>query len=150
MLVCLKLQFLKEANVRQCNSRGRRALGVGGGGAGGERREAGGAQGARVTAGAAAVVESAVWTRLKVKLVFSSLIIVAAVRRDLVSCNHKKERSAPRSGPRGTGAPSWVQAPAWLEVARNTFGPARVPARPRVGAVLRVSVALHPRRAARN
>lgn len=95
-------------NARQCNSRGRGALGVAGGGAGGERREAGGTHRARVAAGAAAVVESVVWARLEVRLVFASLIIEAAVRRDLMSCNDKKERSAPRSGApglRGSGAP---------------------------------------------
>lgn len=95
-------------NARQCNSRGRGALGVAGGGAGGERREAGGAHRARVAAGAAAVVESVVWARLEVRLVFASLIIEAAVRRDLMPCNDKKERSAPCSGApghRGTGAP---------------------------------------------
>lgn len=150
------LFFLKkeaEANARQCNSRGRGALGVAGGGAGGERREAGGAHRARLTAGAAAVVESVVWARLEVRLVFASLIIEAAVRRDLMSCNDKKERSAPCSGApgqRGSGEPSWVQTPAWLEVAGNTFGHAFVPARSRIGTVLRVSDALHPRRTAPN
>lgn len=143
----------KEANVRQCNSLGGRALGVGGGGAGGERREAGGAHRARVTAGAAAVVESVVWARLKVKLMFSSLVIVAAVRRDLMSCNDRKESSAARSGApghRGTGAPSWAQTPTWLEGAGNTLGHAYVPARSQIGAVCRVSDGLHPRSAAGN